>query len=132
MYTAKSDVYSYGVLLWELFSAGATPYGDMTAVEAFRAVCAGHRLPRPHALTNDAVVQLIRDTTRGEVALRPSMSTVRHTLKELFADSRVRGDGLPLAQRPRVGNAAFVSNPAFASERTAWVEIDSELETTEL
>src|SRR4051812_35751092 len=33
VYTAKSDVWAFGVMLWELFSYGAMPYAGITNAE---------------------------------------------------------------------------------------------------
>ncbi|XP_043231164.1 tyrosine-protein kinase HTK16-like, partial [Amphibalanus amphitrite] len=47
-FTAASDVWSFGVLLWEMFSYGEQPYGDMPGVDAFvNVVEKGHRLQKP-------------------------------------------------------------------------------------
>ena len=47
VYSTASDVWSYGVLLWEIFTLAEKPYADMTAEGAVSAVLRGYRLPRP-------------------------------------------------------------------------------------
>lgn len=46
-YSIKSDVWSFGVLLHEIFSRGQTPYPGMSNQEAFLRVESGYRMPRP-------------------------------------------------------------------------------------
>uniref|UniRef100_A0A8C3WG20 Tyrosine-protein kinase n=1 Tax=Catagonus wagneri TaxID=51154 RepID=A0A8C3WG20_9CETA len=46
-YSTKSDVWSFGVLLHEIFSRGQTPYPGMSNHEAFLRVEAGYRMPCP-------------------------------------------------------------------------------------
>lgn len=46
-YNLQSDVWAYGVLIWEIFSKGAVPYPGMTNVEAAEAVIEGYRLAKP-------------------------------------------------------------------------------------
>ena len=43
----KSDVWSYGVVVWELFSLGKSPYGGQTYDEVFKRLGEGYRLPCP-------------------------------------------------------------------------------------
>lgn len=38
VFTPKSDVYAYGVLLWEIFSEGAEPFEGITPLEVRRMV----------------------------------------------------------------------------------------------
>ncbi|KJE92389.1 protein tyrosine kinase tec [Capsaspora owczarzaki ATCC 30864] len=46
-FSTKSDVWSFGVLLWELFSAGCNPYPTLSNAEVMEKVADGYRLPRP-------------------------------------------------------------------------------------
>lgn len=46
-WSAKSDVWSFGVLVWETFALGAVPYAERTAHEALQFASQGGRLQRP-------------------------------------------------------------------------------------
>ncbi len=43
IYTSLSDVWSFGVLMWEVYSFAKAPYAEYTAMEAVAAVAAGYR-----------------------------------------------------------------------------------------
>lgn len=47
VYTSKSDVWSFGVLLWELLTRGVTPYPDVTNWDVRLYIQSGRRLARP-------------------------------------------------------------------------------------
>ncbi len=46
-FTLKSDVWSYGVVLWEMMSLGQEPYSGQTYEEAVKGIRAGNRLEMP-------------------------------------------------------------------------------------
>ncbi|XP_069822619.1 macrophage-stimulating protein receptor [Dendropsophus ebraccatus] len=46
-FTTKSDVWSFGVLLWELMTRGAPPYPDVDPYDITRYLYRGRRLPQP-------------------------------------------------------------------------------------
>ena len=47
IYTTKTDVWSFGVLLWEIVTLGSTPYPGMSGSEVMKKVKEGHRLEKP-------------------------------------------------------------------------------------
>ncbi|EDQ86139.1 uncharacterized protein MONBRDRAFT_44364, partial [Monosiga brevicollis MX1] len=49
IYTNLSDVWSFGILCWEVYSYARAPYAEYTAMEAVAAIAAGYRLPKPDA-----------------------------------------------------------------------------------
>ncbi|XP_041836217.1 macrophage-stimulating protein receptor-like [Melanotaenia boesemani] len=46
-FTTKSDVWSYGILLWELLTRGANPYPDVDPYDITYFLLKGRRLPQP-------------------------------------------------------------------------------------
>ncbi|XP_064471563.1 tyrosine-protein kinase Fer-like isoform X2 [Ornithodoros turicata] len=46
-YTSMCDVWSYGILAWEIFSMGASPYCGMSNSRARELIDTGYRLPSP-------------------------------------------------------------------------------------
>ncbi|XP_045483309.1 tyrosine-protein kinase Fer isoform X2 [Harmonia axyridis] len=44
-YTSLCDVWSYGILCWEIFSRGGTPYSGMSNAKARERIDAGYRMP---------------------------------------------------------------------------------------
>ncbi|RVE74533.1 hypothetical protein OJAV_G00023510 [Oryzias javanicus] len=47
-YTTESDVWSFGILLWETFSLGMTPYTSMSNQQTREEVDKGYRMSAPH------------------------------------------------------------------------------------
>ncbi|KAA0187592.1 hypothetical protein HAZT_HAZT005622 [Hyalella azteca] len=48
VYTTKSDVWGFGVLLWELVNLGSTPYPGVSLESLYDLLKGGYRMERPH------------------------------------------------------------------------------------
>ena len=46
-FTMTSDVWSFGIVLWEIFSLGRVPYAGENARDAISEIKTGYRLPVP-------------------------------------------------------------------------------------
>jgi epidermal growth factor receptor len=60
LFTHKSDVWSYGVCLWELFTFCAKPYAELDPTETVRAIMKGVRLSKPQMASIDVYTILLR------------------------------------------------------------------------
>lgn len=70
-FSHASDVWSYGVTLWEMFSFGKQPYGDMKGIEAIQIVESGKRLERPEDCP-DEIYQVMLDCWAYNPDARPT------------------------------------------------------------
>ncbi|CAN0181216.1 unnamed protein product [Lampetra planeri] len=58
-FTTKSDVWSFGVLLWELQTRGAPPYPDVDPFDMARFLRQGRRLPQPEYCPDELYVLML-------------------------------------------------------------------------
>ncbi|XP_039631094.1 tyrosine-protein kinase ITK/TSK [Polypterus senegalus] len=81
-FSSKSDVWSFGVVMWEVFSEGKMPYENRSNGEVVEAVAAGQRLLRPK-LASDFIYQLMEWCWKERPEDRPSFTILFHELAEL-------------------------------------------------
>jgi len=85
-YTSLCDVWSYGVLAWEIFSKGGTPYQGMTNTRARELIDSGYRMPAPDG-TPDEVYQLMLRCWQYESEDRPHFSEIHASVDLLYSRS---------------------------------------------
>ena len=59
-YTHRSDVWSFGVTIWEILTFGARPYQDKESRHIIPLLEAGHRLEQPATCTIDLYLLLLQ------------------------------------------------------------------------
>lgn len=77
--TIMSDKWSYGVLLWEIFSLARRPYAGVANAEVAKCVRDGHRLEQPK-LCPDAIYALMLQCWSAEPEARPPFAQVGSVL----------------------------------------------------
>uniref|UniRef100_UPI00398E8A28 tyrosine-protein kinase Srms n=1 Tax=Pristiophorus japonicus TaxID=55135 RepID=UPI00398E8A28 len=83
-YSVKSDVWSFGVLLYEIVTYGKDPYERMTNKEVMNQVTNGYRMPCPKTCTQDVYGIMLRCWNESEES-RPSFSTLMDELNSLYS-----------------------------------------------
>ncbi|XP_068596188.1 tyrosine-protein kinase ITK/TSK [Brachionichthys hirsutus] len=78
-FSSKSDVWSFGVLMWEVYNKGRLPYENKTNLEVMEALNAGMRLLKPR-LVPDEVYLLMEWCWKEKPEQRPSFAVLLHEL----------------------------------------------------
>ncbi|XP_060083543.1 proto-oncogene tyrosine-protein kinase receptor Ret-like, partial [Ylistrum balloti] len=68
IYTTQSDVWSFGIVLWEIVTLGAPPYPGIPPERLYNLLIAGYRMDRPESCTDElyAVMQKCWKTDPSE------------------------------------------------------------------
>uniref|UniRef100_A0A674NPX9 receptor protein-tyrosine kinase n=1 Tax=Takifugu rubripes TaxID=31033 RepID=A0A674NPX9_TAKRU len=82
-FTTASDVWSYGIVMWEVVSYGERPYWDMNNQDVIKAMEEGYRLPAPMDCPL-VLHQLMLDCWERERAERPTFSQILNMLDKLI------------------------------------------------
>ncbi|XP_036410894.1 ephrin type-B receptor 3-like isoform X1 [Megalops cyprinoides] len=85
-FTSASDVWSYGIVMWEVMSYGERPYWDMSNQDVINAVEQDYRLPPPMDCPT-ALHQLMLDCWVKERNLRPKFPQIVNTLDKLIRNA---------------------------------------------
>nr|XP_015099373.2 tyrosine-protein kinase Srms [Vicugna pacos] len=79
LYSQKSDVWSFGVLLYEVFTYGQCPYEGMSNQETLQQIMRGYRLPRPAACPAEVYALMLQCWQRSPEE-RPDFATLQEKL----------------------------------------------------
>uniref|UniRef100_A0A3Q0R4U7 Inactive tyrosine-protein kinase 7 n=1 Tax=Amphilophus citrinellus TaxID=61819 RepID=A0A3Q0R4U7_AMPCI len=88
-FSTKSDVWAFGVLMWEVFSHGEMPYTKLSDDEVLEGLKGGKlKLPLPDGCPSKIYKLMVRCWALS-LKERPSFTDIVHALGELPSDSKV-------------------------------------------
>lgn len=80
IFTSASDVWSFGIVMWEVLSFGDKPYGNMTNQEVMKSLEDGYRLPPPVDCPS-ILYELMKSCWSHDRMRRPHFQEIRAQLQ---------------------------------------------------
>eukprot|EP00079_Xenopus_tropicalis_P009689 XP_002933941.2 PREDICTED: proto-oncogene tyrosine-protein kinase receptor Ret isoform X2 [Xenopus tropicalis] len=145
IYTTQSDVWSFGVLLWEIVTLGGNPYPGIAPERLFNLLKTGYRMEKPENCS-DEMYNLMLKCWKQEPDKRPTFGEISKELEKMMvksrdyldlaastpADSLLYDDGLseeetPLvdcnnAPLPRTLPSTWIENKLYGMSYPNWSE----------
>ncbi|XP_022083533.1 angiopoietin-1 receptor-like [Acanthaster planci] len=101
VYTTQSDVWSFGILLWEMATLGGTPYPSIRNEMLTEMLKKGYRLPKPDNCL-DEMYTLMRDCWEEDPRNRPTFTDIVYVLTyRMVSQTQLKNVNVT---GPRLGN----------------------------
>ena len=102
-FSSASDCWSFGVLVYEIWTKGELPYKDMTNERLHVAVQAGYRLVRPDDCSPE-IYEIMLHCWHADPNCRPAMSSLVERLRTYHTTGTVAPSGYDSRLTPPVDN----------------------------
>uniref|UniRef100_A0A667WRC4 Tyrosine-protein kinase n=1 Tax=Myripristis murdjan TaxID=586833 RepID=A0A667WRC4_9TELE len=106
-FSIKSDVWAFGVLLWEIATYGMSPYPGIDLSQVYDLLEKGYRMEQPEGCP-PKVYELMRACWQWSPLDRPSFAEIHQAFETMFHDSSISegtvtcsSPALPRKQQPR-------------------------------
>ncbi|XP_042626515.1 macrophage colony-stimulating factor 1 receptor [Cyprinus carpio] len=87
VYTVQSDVWSYGILLWEIFSLGKSPYPNILVDSKFyKMIKCGYQMSRPDFAPPE-MYTIMKMCWNLDAAERPTFSKISQLIERMLGDT---------------------------------------------
>ncbi|GFS09145.1 hepatocyte growth factor receptor [Elysia marginata] len=105
-FSSQTDVWSYGVVMWEVLTRGVEPFPNVKAADVVTQVQEGKRLPKPKHCPVD-VHTLMASCWAADPDQRPTFANLTTSLEPYVhqGDNHEGSEKQPLAEAVEVGNA---------------------------
>ncbi|CAB3997426.1 tyrosine- kinase Btk29A isoform X3 [Paramuricea clavata] len=84
-FSSKSDIWAYGILMWEVFSAGASPYPAMGNSQVVNYIMSGERLGKPGNCP-PGIYDVMESCWCQDADLRPTFGKIFRKLKAMLGE----------------------------------------------
>ncbi|RVE47856.1 hypothetical protein evm_007487, partial [Chilo suppressalis] len=90
-FSTKSDVWAFGILLWEIATYGMSPYPGVDLADVYHMLEKGYRMECPPGCPA-AVYELMRGCWQWAPADRPTFRDIHHALEHMFQDNSINDE----------------------------------------
>ncbi|XP_074065379.1 tyrosine-protein kinase Mer [Macrotis lagotis] len=115
VYTSKSDVWAFGVTMWEIVTRGMTPYPGVQNHEIYEYLIHGHRLKQPDDCLDD-LYEIMCACWRVNPLDRPTFSELKLRLEKLLEsllDGQEKADIIYINTRQLEDYEGMAEDPMF-------------------
>ncbi|XP_012148216.1 PDGF- and VEGF-receptor related isoform X2 [Megachile rotundata] len=86
IFSTQSDIWSFGIVLWEFFTLAETPYPGMEAEKQYQKLIEGYRMEQPEYATPE-IYNIMLQCWKAKPTLRPSFTELVQSIGDLLEDS---------------------------------------------
>ncbi|GFR66256.1 neurite outgrowth regulated kinase precursor [Elysia marginata] len=87
IFTTQSDVWSFGIVLWEIVTMGASPYPSVALADLYYVLSSGYRMDKPSNCSQQ-LYDIMRSCWVEEPLERPDFTQLRLMLEDLLTEDR--------------------------------------------
>jgi serine/threonine protein kinase len=129
-FSEKSDVWSYGVVTWEVYAGGAIPYAAMTNQEVHTEVKQGFRLSFEHTRASETLGDFIVEKCwatgpNDRPTFTEVLSVVGDLTKEALGDSSDDSEDRNDNDTARGGDETYTMTPGAAYQEDTYMKTPS-------
>ncbi|XP_063247397.1 tyrosine-protein kinase Mer isoform X2 [Prinia subflava] len=127
VYTTKSDVWAFGITMWEIATRGMTPYPGVQNHEIYEYLFHGQRLKKPEDCL-DELYEIMSECWRADPATRPTFSQLKVQLEKLLENlpsTKACGDVIYI-------NTGLPEQSPDSTQDSGFPQADSDLDTGEV
>ncbi|XP_075041332.1 tyrosine-protein kinase ABL1 isoform X2 [Mixophyes fleayi] len=112
-FSIKSDVWAFGVLLWEIATYGLSPYPGIDLSQVYELLEKDYRMERPEGCP-EKVYELMRACWKWNPPDRPSFAEIHQAFETMFQESSISDE--VEKELGKKGLKVFMSNPLQAPQ----------------
>ncbi|XP_039519555.1 macrophage colony-stimulating factor 1 receptor isoform X2 [Pimephales promelas] len=106
LYTVQSDVWSYGVLLWEIFSLGMSPYPNVVIdAQFYKMIKDGYHMPQPDFAPHE-MYTMMKTCWSLEPTQRPTFANITEFIANLLPKQSSQNNETMYPEFPRLPMAS--------------------------